>query len=403
MNLEQSNFRQLFRGEIVKLTFSAAILFGLAVAMFQATPALSQTKPGSIFKVVATPNENQGNNALVAASASSPKDIWAVGESTIHFDGTKWTAFPAPFIDGVENFLTGVVDVSPTLAWAVGNVIGGNPGQVIERWDGKEWSVFPGPNFPPNSQAALFGMASTSANDIWAVGSLDTDVAGFNLFEHRDGTPWTATTIQQPPAGEALLGVSADATNDAWAVGFKGANGQTFAMHWNGSEWADVATPNVSKGMNRLEAVLALSPNNAWAVGYSTPANADREPKRTLILHWDGKSWKVVPSPNVGPKTHSPSNRLSGLAANSVNDIWAFGCHFAVDGSGQFRTLVLHWDGKSWKLSPVPIPPRVSWVTFCFPELSRRQAMSGSSDPSTKRPMRRLLPSILRQEISLSC
>jgi hypothetical protein len=153
MNLEQSNFRQLFRGEIVKLTFSAAILFGLAVAMFQATPALSQTKPGSIFKVVATPNENQGNNALVAASASSPKDIWAVGESTIHFDGTKWTAFPAPFIDGVENFLTGVVDVSPTLAWAVGNVIGGNPGQVIEQWDGKEWSVFPGPNFPRNRDA----------------------------------------------------------------------------------------------------------------------------------------------------------------------------------------------------------------------------------------------------------
>jgi hypothetical protein len=121
--------------------------------MFQATPALSQTKPGSIFKVVATPNENQGNNALVAASASSPKDIWAVGESTIHFDGTKWMAFPAPFIDGVENFLTGVVDVSPTLAWAVGNVIGGNPGQVIEQWDGKEWSVFPGPNFPRNRDA----------------------------------------------------------------------------------------------------------------------------------------------------------------------------------------------------------------------------------------------------------
>jgi hypothetical protein len=180
MEPEQSNFRQLFRGEIVKLTFIAAILFGLAVVMFQATPALSQTKPGSIFKVVTTPNENQSNNALVAASASSPKDVWAVGESTIHFDGTKWTAFPAPFIDGVDNFLTGVVDVSPTLAWAVGNVSEGEKPfqQVIEQWDGKEWSMFPGPNFPPNSQAALFGMASTSANDIWAVGSLVTGVAG---------------------------------------------------------------------------------------------------------------------------------------------------------------------------------------------------------------------------------
>src|SRR5580692_10971344 len=313
--------------------------------------ALSQTKPGSIFKVVRTPNENQLNNALIASSASSPKDIWAVGESTIHFDGTKWTAFPAPFIDGVENFLTGVVDVSPTLAWAVGNVIGGNPGQVIEQWDGKQWSVFPGPNFPPNSQAALFGMASTSANDIWAVGSLaDAAGAGFNLFEHWDGTAWSATTIEAPPTGQALLAVCALESNCPGII--RGENGQTFAMHWNGSEWAEVATPNVTKGTNRLEAVLALSPNNAWAVGFFTPANADREPRRTLILHWDGKTWKVVPSPNVGPK----SNPLSGLAANSANDIWAFGCHFAADGSGQFRTLVLHWDGKSWKVVPSPSP-----------------------------------------------
>ena len=79
----------------MKLTFSAAILFGLAVAMFQATPALSQTKLGSTFKVVPTPNENTNNN-LLAASASSPNDIWAVGQSTIHFDGTKWTPFQLP-------------------------------------------------------------------------------------------------------------------------------------------------------------------------------------------------------------------------------------------------------------------------------------------------------------------
>src|ERR1700733_14493629 len=179
MNLAVKFSRQLFQGEIVKLTFSAMIFFGLAFAVFQGAPAHAQTRtPGSIFKVVPTPNENTNNN-LLAASASSPNDIWAVGQSTIHFDGTKWTAFPAPFIDGVDNFLTGVVDVSPTLAWAVGNVSEGeNPfQQVIEQWDGKEWSVFPGPNFPPNSQAALFGMASTSASDIWAVGSF-ADAAG---------------------------------------------------------------------------------------------------------------------------------------------------------------------------------------------------------------------------------
>src|ERR1700693_4443116 len=165
--------RQLFQGAIVKLTFSAAILLGLAVAISQATLALSQTKPGSIFKVVPTPNENF-NSDLFAASASSPNDIWAVGNSTIHFDGTKWTAFPAPLIKGdLTADLQGVVNVSPTLAWAVGNItLGANPGQIIEQWNGTKWSLFPNPTLPPNSQGDLFAMTSTSATDIWAVGNL---------------------------------------------------------------------------------------------------------------------------------------------------------------------------------------------------------------------------------------
>src|SRR6202161_2653877 len=157
MNLEQSNFKQLFRGETVKLTFSAMMFFGLAFAVFQGTPVHAQTRtPGSIFNVVPTPNENT-NNTLLAAAALSPNDIWAVGQSTIHFDGTKWTAFQAPFINGENTaYLQGVVDISPTLAWAVGNESNNERSpfqQVIEQWDGKEWSVFPNPTFPPNSQA----------------------------------------------------------------------------------------------------------------------------------------------------------------------------------------------------------------------------------------------------------
>jgi hypothetical protein len=264
----------------VKLTFSAAILFGLAVAMFQASPVRSQTKPGSIFKVVPTPNENF-NSDLFAASASSPNDICAVGQSTIHFDGTKWTAFPAPFINGENTAsLQGVVDISPTLAWAVGNESnnGGSPfQQVIEQWDGKKWSVFPNPTFPPNSQALLFATASTSANDIWAVGDFvenDTNL-DFNLFEHWDGTAWTATTVQVANNSfESLSGASTDATNDAWAVGFQGVTPKILAKHWDGANWTTVATPHVAGGDSRLNAVLALAPNDArlWA----TPRRGSR-------------------------------------------------------------------------------------------------------------------------------
>src|SRR5580693_7027956 len=261
------------------------MIFGLAFAVLQGAPVHAQTGEASIFKVVHTPNENQSNNDLFAASASSPNDIWAVGQSTIHFDGTKWTAFPAPLIKGNNTaFLKGVVDISPTSAWAVGFTSGNNPlAQIIERWDGTEWRLFPNPKFPPNSEATLFAMASTSANDIWAVGDFvenDTNL-DFNLFEHWHGTAWTATTVQVADNSfESLSGASTDTTNDAWAVGF------------------------------------------------STPGIPEEVATLTLILHWDGTSWKVVPSPNVGPNSPFQSNSLLGLTANSANDIWAFGDYF---------------------------------------------------------------------------
>jgi hypothetical protein len=114
----------------VRLTLSALTFFGLSVALFQDLPARGQTEASSTFEVVRTPNENP-NSELFAASASSPNDIWAVGQSTIHFDGITWTAFSAPMIKGDNNsFLQGVVAISPTLAWAAGNVTdGAHPGR----------------------------------------------------------------------------------------------------------------------------------------------------------------------------------------------------------------------------------------------------------------------------------
>jgi hypothetical protein len=171
----------------------------------------------SIFRVVPTPNDNF-NNGLYAVSAYSPSDIWAVGQSTIHFDGAKWTALPAA---ANTSSLGGVADISPTEAWAVGsaNIGQGPTGQVIERWDGTQWSVFPGPSFATGDTPNLTAMTAISADDIWAVGSLLSDggqILNF-LFEHGDGTSWAATAHVANDA--FLFAVSADATNDVWAVG----------------------------------------------------------------------------------------------------------------------------------------------------------------------------------------
>ncbi len=347
----------------MKLSLIVALALTLAAAvLISIQPAIAGSDAASIFQVVATPNDHF-NNGLLAASASSPTDIWAVGQSTIHFDGTTWTAFPAPGIKGDNTSdLAGVVDISPTLAWAAGSVNSGeaNPGQVILQWNGTKWSVFPGPKFAAGDQPSVKAMASTGPDDIWAIGSLlgDDEQQLFFLFEHWDGTAWTATTSV---SGDAFLfGASADATNDAWAVGFNGPendDSNTLAQHWDGTSWKTVATPSVGSGANQLNGVLALAPNDVWAVGFSTPvAPPQQAATLTLIEHYDGTNWTIVPSPNVGPNSIYQSNRLFGLTANSPTDIWAFGSYFAVGGSGHQMTLLMHWDGAKWSIAPSPNP-----------------------------------------------
>ncbi len=314
----------------------------------------------SIFQVVTTPNGNQpppANNYLYAAAASSPSDIWAVGATTIHFDGTEWTAFRAPGMPGLgTSWLRGVVDISPTEAWAAGvvNIDTENktPNQVIERWNGTEWSIFPGPTFAAGDQPSINGMTAISANDIWTAGSiLTSDGALATLFEHWDGTSWTAVT---GPLYGFPQGISGDAANDIWEVGYS--SGSVFATsseHYNGATWFRVATPNVGSGSNALNAVLALAPDNVWAVGYSTASTKSETPTKTLIEHYDGTGWSVVTSPNAGPA--SESNRLRGLTAVSPTDIWAFGS--AEPASDEYQvTLILHWDGTSWSVAASPNP-----------------------------------------------
>jgi hypothetical protein len=318
---------------------------------------------GSIFKVVKTPNGHAFpfQNDLHSVSASSKTDIWAVGQTAIHFSGSKWTAFTVPKINGDNtSLLGGVVDLSPTNVWAVGlinkDTEGAQPNQVIEHYNGTAWSVSPGPTtFLPTDEPSLESITAISATDMWAAGFILTDdfSALFPLFEHYDGTKWTAFETLDSDA--VMYGISADATNDVWAVGTV-AEYSTAIEHYDGSTWSVISSPNAGAGWNVLFGVAALSPTNVWAVGWYTAQQNSTRPEKTLIEHWDGTSWSIVSSPNIGPKTQYQSNQLWGITAVSANDIWAFGSYFAASGSGEQSTLVEHWNGTTWSIVASPNP-----------------------------------------------
>jgi hypothetical protein len=160
---------------------------------------------------------------------------------------------------------------------------------------------------------------------------------------------WVHTASPNAGTGDNnLYGVAAISARSAWAVGeyFVGVNIVTLIEHWNGKSWRKVPSPNVDTG-DLLKAVYAVSATNVWAAGSYFNGTAGR----TLIEHWNGKSWSVVPSPNLG----SGSNEISSIRGTSARDIWAAGDAITSYPAG--RTVILHWNGRRWRVAPSPSEP----------------------------------------------
>src|SRR5579859_2645264 len=131
------------------------------------------------------------------------------------------------------------------------------------------------------------------------------------------GPYWRLVSSPNPGSYNITYGVAAVAANDVWAVDFSynGTLAQTLIEHWDGSSWTIVPSPNVGTGSNFLPGVAAVSSTDVWAVGSSSTGSA----YQTLTEHWNGSSWSVVPSPNQG----TASNALARLAVVAANDVWA--------------------------------------------------------------------------------
>jgi hypothetical protein len=224
----------------------------------------------------------------------------------------------------------------------------------------------------------LYSVSGTSAHDIWAVGYQETSNLGpykpeVTLVMHWDGTSWTRVASPNPAAFvNRLTVVKAFAPNDVWASGdLESASGQPFSnvtMHWNGSNWSTVSTPEsatVVGGTSGSDVwfmgstpwhwngasftqvpgpvsyrIVAVSPSAAWGIE-STATGA------YVLNRWNGSTWSTF---ETLPANYSPS----GLTALSATDVWAVGSQ--TDASGNEATLTLQWNGTAWNTVPSPNP-----------------------------------------------
>ena len=142
----------------------------------------------------------------------------------------------------------------------------------------------------------------------------------------------------------SLAGVAAVSSNDVWAVGTQQPTNltdpSTLILHWDGSAWTIV--PNISPEGGHLSAAAAVTGNDVWATGYSELG--------TLAEHWDGASWSIVQTPGI---RGSEPLFLPSVVALSSNNVWAVGEFFQTRFS-RSRTLTEQWNGTSWVVVQSP-------------------------------------------------
>lgn len=307
---------------------------------------------------------------LQGVAADRPDDAWAVGstngahdtgyETTVveHWNGQAWVHVPSPdpAPAGTDNIndLTSVVASSPTNVWVSGgwrDQTTGKSGMLLLHWDGASWKSVTPPPEPPSGGLDLQVTATTGSSSVWLAGSQfpssgQTRTAVF----YWNGKGWTRRASANLGTFDSLSA----ATADGWAVGYYwNAAGvyQSLILRWNGRSYVPASHPQIGGATeeNLLRDVVSTGPSNAWAVGWNHVGPTTAASEDTLILHWNGKTWSHVASPD--PFTAAaPAENLAGVAAVGTKAAWATG--FATGcGLDCGHGYVLQWNGRSWQQS----------------------------------------------------
>jgi hypothetical protein len=194
-----------------------------------------------------------------------------------------------------------------------------------------------------NSNTTLNAISADGPGDVWIVGTYLDSATGQNetFSEHFNGTTWTV--VPMPPVTSPNInaffqfnGIKANSPSDVWAVGDSGVvdvpGSQTLIEHFNGTAWSIVPSPSPGSIAILGGVTTSNAANNVWAVGADTPAGTSG--RQTLTLDWNGTAWHVVSSPNP-----ASTDGVGAVATNTgAAIVWAVG---ESGPAGSFNPLVL--------------------------------------------------------------
>jgi len=120
-------------------------------------------------------------------------------------------------------------------------------------------------------------------------------------------------------------------------------------FHFNGRNWAKTSVAHLlpaksSSGLNdpMVTGIYAIATHNVYAIGNG---QAQDEGGPTVVLHYDGHSWRKVAQGNFGYGTQ-PSQQIS---PDGSGGLW-----LPMPGFGGMPSYLVHYSGH--KLTPAVLP-----------------------------------------------
>ncbi|WP_460368246.1 hypothetical protein [Actinocorallia lasiicapitis] len=167
---------------------------------------------------------------------------------------------------------------------------------------------------------------------------------------------WQLDKVLEPKVSKGFSSfdrVLAVDARQAWAFG--SSDGADFkdrptndllAYRWNGERWRSTRLPR--RMGNLVGPVAASGPRDVWAVGLFRLPEAPYPPREqhhaSTLARWNGKAWSVV--------RRWEGYTIGSMAVTGPKDVWLFGSRVV---QGRFRAVALHFNGRSWKESSVPL------------------------------------------------
>ncbi len=358
---------------------------GLAAPVRAAGVAGGQAKvPG--WRIFATGRVLGTQPALVSADAPAGNNAWAFGfglprsgnpNSILpvieHWGGQRWQSVKPPSalakkFQVADPFEMTVRAAGSSGAWFFGS--------SWLRWDGTRWSSGRLPVSNSNQRAAVNSAAVFGPANVWAFGGLFLNSGAIRGYATRfDGHAWTRVAV---PGTQEITGVSTLSPTNFWAVtgqpiidqaGFSRPPGGS-VLHWTGKKWTTLKLPAVLAKHAYLTSVLARSDTDVWVAG-AVHVGLKAAGQRSMVAHWDGRSWSVTQLPGDG--THK--YLVLSLAPDGASGIWATG--LCPSCSGFESQLMWHWQHGKWTGPPANLLDKKNALILSLAEVGRSPSIWG--------------------------